>query len=265
MDPNLQPIATGRNARVGQIRKFVCVPPERGQVLRLVTIEDHPAVLGEWPRLACVDNGHTADDVDMLLREHANTIGQEAMATLAWTAEGGFIVCQKRLRCRPDASQDGPMDPAWVAQAEALGINGTREGRELQSQRATEAMIRLYMSGHQQLAVERNQLNRHSLEMVSMLGGLLKESWAANHAAQLELDRVRAAQRLELDKWADELRAREESPESIAKAAQNEVIEMAVDLLKPVAPVLAQALLQKFVINDGAAPVVQSAPPPAAA
>jgi hypothetical protein len=184
--------STNRNARVAHIRKFVCVPPERGEVLRLVTLESSPTVLGEWPKVACVDNSSTPEDVDALLRDHAQAIESELQANLVWQTAEGLVCCSKRLKCRPDLQ---PGDPSQIAQAEALGIVGTQQGWIIQSQREREVMMRSYFSAHQ---IQINQYNA----MVQTLGQLANESMVNAHRANLELDKLRAQQRHELDRVA---------------------------------------------------------------
>ncbi len=157
------PIGVNRNARVAHIRKFVCVPPARGQTLRLVAVEDPPTVLGEWPRAACEDNGVTAEEVDARLREHADATGQETQANLTWCSAENHVVCSKRLKCKPESSPESPLDPAYMAQAEALGIDGTNKGNAIQLSRALEGQIRLFMSDAQTQRAEARAMQRQQL------------------------------------------------------------------------------------------------------
>ena len=250
---------TNRNARVAHIRKFVCVPPPRGHTLRLVTCEDPATVLGEWLREGCEDNGSTPEDVDQRLREHADTIQAEVVANLVWQTETGLVVVTKRLKCKADIDPAG-MDPAQAAQAEALGIVGTKEGWFIQAQRHQEAMMRSYFSAHQTQIGQGNAL-------ISILGGMLNEAQMNAHRAHLELDKLRAQQRLELDKMYEQLRESEpdnsnaDDPEGGARA----------DLLRQLGGALTQAL--PFVIAQVAkqisagvvaAPDAPPAPPKAA-
>ena len=232
-----QPIATNRNARVAHIRKFVCQPPERGQTLRLLEIADPPTTLGEWPRVACVDNAATAEDVDSLLKEHASTMGCEVIANLVWTSSEALVVCSKRLKCRPDPVDGGAMaDPSVMAQAETLGITGSQQGVIIQLQRALEANTRLYMSGHQTQMAERSSAAREQRELTALMGSLLKDSWSAAHAANMELDRQRERQRKELDQAALMVR------EATATEAADEESGARADLIRMVGSALTQAL-----------------------
>jgi len=200
------PIGVNRNARVAHIRKFVCVPPDRGHTLRLIAIEDPATVLGEWPRAQCEDNGVTAEDVDARLRDHANTVNAETAANLTWCAENHLVVCSKRLKCKPDSPIDSAMDPASAAQAEAWGVNGSVKGEALQLGRALEGHIRLYMTDAQTRRAEDRARDKMQIELIQTLGTMVREGWTAAHQANAEADRLRMQQRRELDAAALQLR-----------------------------------------------------------
>lgn len=240
------PIGVNRNARVAHIRKWVCNPPERGHVLRLVSIEDPPSVLGEWPRAVCIDNAATAEDVDVLVREHANTLATEIQANLIWQAEEGHVVCTKRLRCRPDSSGD----TSSIAQAEAAGLDGSFKAEAIQRQREHEAAMRSYFQGHQvqqtqavQLMREQREastaIQREQREMMLLLGNMLKEQYQATHQAQLAQDKLRAEQRRELDRATEAMR---DALESAAAVDGGEESSARTDLIKMVAGALGQAV-----------------------
>jgi hypothetical protein len=222
------PIGVQRNARVAHIRKYVCNPPERGHVLRLVAIENPPTVLGEWMRSQCDDNGVTADDVDARLRDHANTTGEDTQANLTWCAENSTVVCNKRLRCKPDNSADSTTDPAMMAQAEALGIDGTNKGNAIQLSRALEGQLRLFMSDAQTRRAEDRARERLNMERESMYGSMIKDAWQMAHLANMEADKLRHQQRRELDQVALQLRETltEQDPESEESGARAEMIKM---------------------------------------
>lgn len=194
----MQPVArlTSHNARLAHIRKFVMVPPERGRMLRLVTCEEPPAVIGEWTREQCADNATTPVDVDELLREHTQTMQSETIATLAWQSAENTVVTSKRLKCAYEAEV---LDPSLAAQTEALGINGTAQGATMQTQVALERLVRLFMTGSQ--ANQQTQLG-----LISSLGGMVQSSWAENRKLQAELDSARAKQRSEIDQLVEALR-----------------------------------------------------------
>jgi len=209
---------SNRNQRLIHVRKFACNPPTRGHTLRLVTIEEPPMVLGEWDRVACADNGATAEDIDGRLREHADTAGQPIGATLSWNAEDGQLLQSKRLNCKP--ALDPTLDPAEAAKMEALGINGTELGKRIQDQRHHEAMVRSYFSAHQTQVAQQQQMYRETTQqqhqMISLLGSLLKDSYNSNHTAQIELDKLRMEQRVQLDRLFERIRTSDDGgdPES---------------------------------------------------
>lgn len=230
------PIGANRNARVAHIRKFVCAPPERGAVLRLIAVDDPPTVLAEWPRAACIDNGSTATDVDGLLREHATTCGVVTIANLTWISTEGHIVCTKRLKCAPDAAEGGEMNMGDAAAMNALGINSTREGGILQMQRGLEASMRMYHAAHQTQIAQGSAQAREARELCSTLGSLLKDSWTAAHQAHLELDKLRASQRAELDRAAVMVRDATES------AAGDEESEASAEFIRTIGSAIGQAM-----------------------
>lgn len=260
------PIGVNRNARVAHIRKWVCNPPERGHVLRLVSIEDPPSVLGEWPRAVCIDNAATAEDVDVLVREHANTLATEIQANLIWQAEEGHIVCTKRLRCRPDSSGD----TSSLAQAEAAGLDGSFKAEAIQRQREHEAAMRSYFQGHQvqqtqavQLMREQREastaIQREQREMMLLLGNMLKEQYQATHQAQLAQDKLRAEQRRELDRATEAMR---DALEANVGSVEGEESSARADLIKMVAGAMGQAL--PFIVQQvGKMMLEQPAPAPA--
>lgn len=237
------PIGVNRNARVAHIRKYVCNPPERGHTLRLVAVEDPPTVLGEWPRAACEDNGPTADDVDARLRDHANTTGTETTANLTWCAENAMVVTSKRLKCKPDNSPESTMDPAMMAQAEALGIDGTTKGNAIQLSRALEGQIRLFMSDAQTRRAEDRARERQNIELVQVLGQMVRDGWTAAHQANAEADRLRIQQRSELDRVALQLRdATTGSAEQEESGARAELIRMVGGALTQALPFIVTAV-----------------------
>ena len=253
MDSGLgAPIGVNRNARVAHIRKFVCVPPERGHTLRLVAVEDPPTVLGEWPRAACEDNGPTADDVDARLRDHSNTTGQETIANLTWCAENNMVVCSKRLKCRPDSAPESTMDPAMMAQAEALGIDGTNRGNAIQLSRALEGQIRLFMSDAQTRRAEDRARERQNIELFQTMGAMVRDSWTAAHQANAEADRLRIQQRHELDKAALAIReATNSDADTEESGARAELIRMVGGALTQALPFIVSAVGK--MVTEGAA------------
>jgi hypothetical protein len=229
----------GRNARVSHIRKFVCSPAnERCAVLRLVAVEDPPTTLGEWPRVACEDNGSTAEDVDALLREHTQTAGREVIANLVWQSHEGHVVYTKRLRCVPDATQD----PGSMAQAEAAGLDGSRRADDMQRQREHEAAMRCYFSAHQTQSAQAIALMREQRELVVALGGMLREQYIATHQANVAQDRLREERRRELDEAAIQLReATDVEAGAEESGARAQLIRMVGDALTQALPLIVNA------------------------
>jgi hypothetical protein len=246
------PIGVQRNARVAHIRKFVCVPPARGHTLRLVAVEDPPTVLGEWPRAACEDNGPTAEEVDARLREHADTTGQETLANLTWCSAENHVVCSKRLKCKPDNAAESTLDPAYMAQAEALGIDGTNKGNAIQLSRALEGQIRLFMADAQTQRAEQRAMQRQQLELVQALGGMVRDGWTAAHAANLEADKLRIQQRRELDQAAAAVReATQLDADTAESGARAEVLQMVSSAFTQALPFIMQAV-QKMMLQQPA-------------
>lgn len=246
------PNATNRNARLAHIRKFVCSPPERGHTLRLLEVADPPTTLGEWPKTSCVDNAATAADVDALVRDHANTMGYEIQANLVWTSETGLVVVSKRLRCKPDPVDAASLDPSLMAQSETLGITGSAQGWMIQQQRALEAHARLYMSGHQTQLAQASAQARDARELAGLLGSLLKDSWAAAHAANVQLDLQRAQQRKELDQAAKLVR------EATDAAAGDEESSQRAELMEMIGGALSKAL--PFIVQHVGKMMTEPAP-----
>lgn len=240
---------TSHNARLAHIRKFVMVPPARGAVLRLVTCEEPPCVIGEWTREECVDNSATAVAVDEALREHTQTVQEHTTANLAWSSGEGHVVAGKRLKC---GYEPEGMDPALAAQAEALGINGTQQGVMMHQQTVLERQLRLYMAGHQS-----NQ--QVALGLVNTLGSMLQQSYAAQHKLHVELDAARAKQRTELDEMIEQLRDAEGGPTSPEAEAKAELVVQAGEALKQVLPLVLNGVMMKLLgIPPGA---LGNAPP----
>lgn len=214
---------TSHNARIGHIRKFVCAPPERGHVLKLVSIEEPPCVLGEWSRSACVDNGSSAVDVDARLTEHTQTIQEDLKFTLTWLAEDGTLIQTKRLACRyvPEVGGDD-----FAAQSEALGIIGTERGLVVQMQRHTEAMTRTYLSAHQTQVQMLGTLVRD-------LGGMVNAAHTASHTAHAELDKQRLLHRKEIELIADQA-----IPAEVEGDAREEMMKQVVPMVMQALPLI---------------------------
>lgn len=244
----------GRNARLAHLRKFVCVPPERGHTLRLITCEDPPLVIGEWQRAACQDQLSAAEEIDTRLREHAQTQQLEVHANLVWQTDENAIVVSKRLRCRPE--QDAPIDPA---QAEALGVLGTEQSDRVLRARHHEGMMRMWFQAfreHQQLQLEdrrdlqrqMGEVQRQSFEMNRLLAKMLEEQTKVSHAAHLDLDKLRAQQRRELDQTAERVRDMldkkpDEDPE---KSARGRFIDQVTQIFVSAAPTVVEVLAERF-------------------
>lgn len=235
----MQPVTqiSSHNARVAHIRKFVMVPPARGAVLRLVTVEEPPCVIGEWTRPQCEDNGATALDVDGVLREHTQTMQTETVANLVWQDEAHNLVTSKRLKCGYESEN---LDPSQAATMEALGINGSSSGNLQHSQTMNERVLRLLLTSlhtSHQANIGQNQT----------LLSTLQASWAENRKLQAELDTVRAKQRAELDEYVEALRAADggeaTDPEKVARAEL--LAEMGGELSKVLPHVLVH-LVQRY-------------------
>lgn len=255
------PIGTNRNARVAHIRKFVCVPPERGHVLRLVAVDSPPTVLGEWPRIQCADNGLAAEEVDSSLREHANATGERVIANLTWCAENHLVVTTKRLKCEPETSEEGTLeDPSDKARMEALGIDGSNKGNAVQLSRALEGQIRLFMSDAQTRRAEDRAQQKVNIELVQTMGAIAREGWAAAHAANIEADKLRLQQRRELDQAAIEVRdaVGADAEESGARA---DLIKMVTGAFVQALPLIVQGVSKMLADSNANA----TATPPAAA
>lgn len=253
---SMEVVSPTRNARVAHIRKFCCVPPERGALLRLLTCEDPPMTLGEWLRDQCADNASVPEDVDMRLREHASTTGVETNANLVWQSGEGGVVASKRLRCRPDSD---PMAGTDAASMEALGIVGTEQGKALQYQRHHEAMMRLWMEQFRLLSQQQTQQNQ-------MLLHHTMESHRAAHQAHLELDKLRAQQRRELDQVAIAMReqiANDNGGADPEKAARADFIRQVSGALLQAAPALIEMIADRYLAGDEEPAAAAPAPPKA--
>ena len=244
--------AGNRNARITHIRNFVSKMPKHAHALRLVTIEDPPMILGEWPADGCEENLMISEDVDGRLREHADTVGGAVGATLSWNTEGGQLIHSKRLNVK---ALDPAMDPSESARNEALGISGAELGREVQRQRHYEAMIRSYMAAHQtqiaQAQQARREDNADKMEMMRLMSGMLSDAYKANHAAQLELDKLRAEQRMQIDKMMDRLHAQaaaleRHEPSDPEAAVKAEFMKDAGKMVLELVPFFVEKLAEKY-------------------
>jgi hypothetical protein len=203
----------------------------------------------------CDDNGVTAEDVDARLRDHADTTGRDTEANLTWCAENSTVVCNKRLRCKPNNAAESTLDPSMLAQAEALGIDGTNKGNAIQLSRALEGQLRLFMADAQTRRAEDRARERLQMEREQMYGTMIKDAWTAAHQANLENDKLRHQQRRELDQAALQLREAVETD-----GAGDDETEAKTEMIKMVTGALAQAL--PFIVAQVQKMMVE-APPPA--
>lgn len=232
----MQPVThiTSHNARIGHLRKFVAVPPDRGSVLRLVSIEEPPATLGEWMRAACVDNGSIAEDVNGLMVDHVQTLQEDVKFTLVWMDDtGGQVVTHKRFAVRYRQELD-------EAASQASDILGTERGILSQMQRHSEAMTRMYLAAHQTQVQMLGTLVRD-------LGGQLNHAHSETHRFAIEVDKQRVIHRREIEQLADQ--AVPEDVESSARAGMIETLTKAFEtalptLLQGGMAILAQKLIQ---------------------
>lgn len=248
---------TSHNARIGHIRKFVMVPPERGHTLALVSIEDPPCRLGEWTRVECAENGSRAIDIDGLVDEHTRALTADCSFTLAWIDEQKQLVTSKRLNVRYRSETDDETTQKF----EALGIVGTQQGALMQHQRLYEALTKTYLSAHQtQVAMANERENRawQAQERQAMLfekilgtlGNQLIETHKLNHAAHIEQDKQRIVFRREIEDITD--RAMSDA------GGDSGLLEKALPLLQQAIPALVQGFMGAMQAKAAAA-----APPPA--
>ncbi len=255
------PIGIGKNgnARIGHIRRFACNPPERGHVLRLMTIEEHTSTLGEWRREQCVDNSATADAIELSMREHAETMGIEVTGQLSWLDSGQLVVCSKRLKYRPEAVE------GLTAEADAMGITGTLQGASIQAQRLIEFMFRTLMGNLQGLQaesrsmmVQQRETAREHRETMQMLATMVQQSWQTQHQGAVQMDKLRAVQRGELDQMylkLRELAADAESSDDPEVKAKADFYKHVGSAMEVALPFLAQVVMTKMGISmDGEAP-----------
>lgn len=224
---------SSHNSRINQIRKFCAVPPARGVLLRLVTAEDPPAVLGEWTREEASGNGSLAIEADSLLTEHCQTVQRDVEALIAWTDEHGMSVVSKRLRMRHTWSDDGD---AQTVQSEALGITGQTIGQVVQAQRHLEVMTKSYMTAH-------HAQMQTALQLQAQLGSQLAEAYS--RIDELQASRLEEAERrrVELQELvieepdapvSGEPRTPEEEAQAELYRTANTVIQQAIPLVLPV-------------------------------
>lgn len=258
-----------RNARIVHIRKFVCDPPKGAHTLRLVTIEEPPMLLGQWLEETCRDNASIPEDVDGRLREHGEEISGPVGATLSWSDANGVNLGSKRLNWKP---VDVSLDPSEQARNEALGINGTELGREVQRQRHYEAMIRSYFAAHQAQIAQTNANHRETvgqqMDMIRLLGGLLTDSYRTNHDAQIQLDKLRMEQRSQLDRASERVqemaeKLRLENPTDPEATVKAEFMKDAGKMVIELVPFFMEKLAERFLggVDEGGAPANNNGAP----
>lgn len=246
--------ANSNNSRQAHIRKFCACPPERGARLVLRTDEHDTQLLGEWTRDQCVDSASVPVDVDQTLQDHARATRAKVTAHLEWLDEAGERVTGKLLNHAAVFEPGGD-------EFDQVGPPRT------DSEAAHRAMVRMLLAAQQtvvnSLSGTIRQQNEHNSRQQEQI-----------HARDLEIERMRASHRRELERLEASYPAATEDPEGDARRELLQTAGAAVGQALPVMlpgilQTLAQsqagrALIAMFMGGGGSAPSssAPSSPPP---
>ena len=132
---------TSNNQRIAVLKRWLSKPPLRASVCRLIAVGEPQLQLGEWTREELVPG--LAHEVDALAEDHARESGlAECRFMLAFVDEQGGALLTKPMTVRRAPAEDSAVS---VAQQ----LDGSATSWNIQMQRHTEAMVRMFLTGQQ--------------------------------------------------------------------------------------------------------------------
>lgn len=220
------------NTRIGQIKRYLARVPKHAEQLQLQVAQSQESVtlLGEWPAEDVVPE--LAEEISLLLEEHAETVRASITGQLVFVTESGARVgSQKVLRQSPPSMDES--DPTggsmWSTPAQ---LTGESQQQAAQAQRHLEVMTKMVFSAMGMLCTQMKSANEHVLELCETLATRLSESEARSRES---IERAADAEDM-VRELADQVQSQD------AEKA-GEASERLIKMLEPLVPVIVGKVL----------------------
>lgn len=235
------------NTRLGQIKRHLARVPKAAVMLQLQVAQSQESVtlLGEWPAEEVVPE--LAEEISLLLEEHAETVRASITGQLVFVTEAGTRVgSQKILRQSPPSMDEG--DPSGTMWSTPAQLTGESQQQAAQAQRHLEVMTKMIFGAMGMLCTQMKSANEHVLELCETLATRLSDSE--------ERSRANSERAADAEDMVSELAAQVQSQDA-EKA--NEASERLMKLLEPLVPVIVGRVLAPPAPPQVVAPEVRSA------
>lgn len=221
------------NTRIGQIKRYLVRVPKAAVVLQLQVAQSQESMvlLGEWPRDEVVPE--LAEEIGLLLEEHAETVRASITAQLVFVTESGHSVgSQKVLRQSPPSMDDSDLSSSGTMWSTPAQLTGESQQQAAQAQRHLEVMTKMVFSAMGMLCTQMKSANEHVLELCETLATRLSES---------ELRARESVARA--DEAEDVVRDLTEQAQSEDKEKSGEAVERLVKMFEPLVPVIVTQMM----------------------
>lgn len=220
------------NTRIGQIKRYLVRVPKAAATLQLQVAQSQESMvlLGEWPADEVVPE--LAEEIGLLLEEHAETVRSSIIGNLVFLTEQGMRVgSQKILRQSPPSMDEGEAlsGGMWSTPAQ---LTGESQQQAAQAQRHLEVMTKMVFSAMGMLCTQMKSANEHVLELCETLATRLSES------------EMRARESVaRADEAEDVVRDLTEQAQSEDKEKSGEAVERLVKMFEPLVPVIVTQMM----------------------
>lgn len=222
------------NTRIGQVKRYLARVPKAAVALQLqcAQSQDSMVLLGEWAADEVVPE--LAEEVLLLLEEHAETVRASITGQLVFVTDQGLRVgSQKVLRQSPPSMDDGEVPGTggtiWSTPAQ---LTGESQQQAAQAQRHLEVMTKMVFSAMGMLCSQMKSANEHVLELCETLATRLSES------------ELRARENVARADEAEEVaREIQEAAAKVEDDGKGEAVDRLVKMFEQFAPVVVAQMM----------------------
>lgn len=225
------------NTRIGQVKRYLSRVPKQACVLQLQVAQsqDSMVLLGEWPADEVVPE--LAEEIGLLLEEHAETVRASIIGNLIFLTEQGLRVgSQKILRQSPPSMDESEAlsGGMWSTPAQ---LTGESQQQAAQAQRHLEVMTKMVFSAMGMLCTQMKSANEHVLELCETLATRLSESELRARESVARADEAEeVAREVAEQKSADEEGGKGEAVERLMKMFEQFAPVIVAQMVAPQAP-----------------------------
>jgi hypothetical protein len=199
--------------------------------LQVAQSQESLTLLGEWPAEEVVPE--LADEILLLLVEHAETVRASVTAQLIFLTSGGARVGSQKVLRQSPPSMDGEEEGGSTMWSTPAQLTGESQQQAAQAQRHLEVMTKMVFSAMGMLCTQMKSANEHVLELCETLATRLSESEARSRESVARADEAESY-----------LREVAEQAQSADTAEKSEATERLIKMFEPMLPVIMAQLMQ---------------------